>query len=297
MALPIHVSTPGIEIPPGNCYIVGKNGMFLRKDTGIICATVRVHEIPGLTEIQRSVRFRMDQIPIEIFDQAFTFFRRVYELYLAEAFLALYANVGCESFFLHCPQQEVGAGGAHYGELPRIKDARLIGDLHSHAGMEAFHSAIDVGDEVDFDGIHITLGNMQLPQTTLSMNAVVNGDRFELKPEDWITEIKDRAWDPVKEPPPVEQLDLVNLFDDLSLAPPEETKKKTQPKYSPYSYVYQPVDAYHFRFLDGLDLESWLGQVTEEPLYQPAVTAKAGSSWAKYDDLYGEKEGELCQYP
>lgn len=36
----------------------------------------------------------------------------------------------------------------------------LFGSIHSHADFEAFHSGVDDADEIDFDGLHITIGHV-----------------------------------------------------------------------------------------------------------------------------------------
>lgn len=38
---------------------------------------------------------------------------------------------------------------------------RIYGTIHSHCNFNAYHSGVDDADEIDFDGLHITIGNVR----------------------------------------------------------------------------------------------------------------------------------------
>gem|GEM_PF-7129334 len=46
---------------------------------------------------------------------------------------------------------------------PAPEGFELFGTIHSHAGISAFHSGTDDRDEIHFDGLHITVGNLDKP--------------------------------------------------------------------------------------------------------------------------------------
>jgi hypothetical protein len=53
--------------------------------------------------------------------------------------------------------QSVTAASIKY-TMEKLPGISIIGSIHSHASMSAFHSGVDIKDEIDFDGLHITLG-------------------------------------------------------------------------------------------------------------------------------------------
>ena len=57
-----------------------------------------------------------------------------------------------------------------------------LGTIHSHAGVEAFHSWRDSQDERFEDGFHLTIGNLDT-DLTLSCSVVVQGSRGQIPPE------------------------------------------------------------------------------------------------------------------
>ena len=57
-----------------------------------------------------------------------------------------------------------------------------LGTIHSHAGVEAFHSWRDLQDKRFEDGFHLTIGNLDA-DLTLSCSVVVQGARAGIPPE------------------------------------------------------------------------------------------------------------------
>jgi hypothetical protein len=58
----------------------------------------------------------------------------------------------------------------------------LIGGLHSHCHWPAFHSAIDLADEADSDGIHIVFGDLNERHFSMVMTLAVKSHRIALEP-------------------------------------------------------------------------------------------------------------------
>ena len=75
-------------------------------------------------------------------------------------------------------------GGGHCDYQVRDFPAGLVrlGTIHSHAGLEAFHSERDDADERFEDGFHLTVGNLD-GDLTLACSVVVQGYRGLLPPE------------------------------------------------------------------------------------------------------------------
>ena len=66
----------------------------------------------------------------------------------------------------------------------------MIGTVHSHAGMSAFHSGVDDADEKTFDGLHITLGNMNDDDISISASIVANGYRVIVDPTEYVNNLE-----------------------------------------------------------------------------------------------------------
>ncbi|MGA8141858.1 MAG: hypothetical protein WB948_14390, partial [Desulfobaccales bacterium] len=102
-------------------------------------------------------------------------------------------------------------GGGHCDYMVRDFPAGLLrlGTIHSHAGLEAFHSQRDEADERHEDGFHLTVGNLD-GDLSLSCSVVVQGYRGYLPPQhlispypipwaeappagDWAAEVEDKV--------------------------------------------------------------------------------------------------------
>ena len=74
------------------------------------------------------------------------------------------------------PLQTVGGGHCDYEVRECPAGLMRLGAIHSHAGIDAFHSWRDSEDERFEDGFHLTIGNLDTG-LTLSCSVVVQGSR------------------------------------------------------------------------------------------------------------------------
>ncbi len=193
---PIYVLKRGVELPEqGTYYIITGDGIFLHKDTGFIQATVKVDKISFLEALEPSMALRLPKISSEIIVKSLLFFRRIYQYHRAEAVVLLHYSQE-KNYLPHCPKQRVDKISVDYDLSERFEGYQLIGTIHSHCDFSAFHSPIDEGNEEDFDGIHITIGNVDLPYFTISCSIVVNNNRFKVKPKDIIEGIREIDYTP-----------------------------------------------------------------------------------------------------
>ena len=192
---PVYVLEKGQKLPEtGTFYVVGKNGLFLVKDTGLIRATVPVKGVSFLEQVDLSAQLLLPKLSQELIVRTLLFFRAVYKKHQSEAEVQLHYNSAIGEFMLHCPKQQVSGAGVHYDSKERFEGFQLVGTIHSHAGFGAFHSGIDQSDEKNFDGLHITIGHLNQPYFTISCSMTVNGQRFTFQPEDVIIGIKKVDW-------------------------------------------------------------------------------------------------------
>lgn len=182
---PIYVMTEGF-VPPteGNYYLVASNGFWLHKDTGIVHGMIKLNGIGILPSFQPKIGMKLPKAPPSIIFQAFMFFRYIYKQHSAESLLAYVYHPEKKAFGFVCPDQVVHGTGIRY-DNKTIKippEVCLIGTFHSHCGFGSFHSGTDRHDEADFDGIHVTIGNVDRDEFTITSSIAVNNYRQEVDP-------------------------------------------------------------------------------------------------------------------
>lgn len=263
--IPVHILTEGSKLPKqGTYYVVAKGGIFLHKDNGLIEATVKVDTIPFLKEVAPSARLRLPKLPPQLMVQALLFFRRVYRLYASEAMVLLHYSSDQCRYVLHCPQQQVGPASINYNSGERFDGFQLVGTIHSHASMSAFHSGIDDADEQHFDGLHITIGCLDQPYFKVSCSIVVNGQRFPMPPSKAIIGIREVKWRPASQLSyrrnKVPVIALANFFDFDWLELDSTYKTVAAPSRDQFYDMALP-DGQDYRYV-GVP-KVWLDQVTK----------------------------------
>lgn len=187
---PVHIYEEGMELPKtGTYFLVSGNGLWLHKDTGIVRAFVPVSNISVLQELDAEawVDCNLPKLPACFTRQIKTFFQKVVEKYRTEASVTLYYSKEEEKYKIHVPRQTVSHGGVQYRRaamthLEGMEGYLRVGTIHSHCDFGAFHSGTDVGDEQDFDGVHLTFGHNDKEEFTISASVVVNGYRLKVDP-------------------------------------------------------------------------------------------------------------------
>ena len=171
-------------------YIVCKEGVYLKKKLGVMESIAPVKNISILKSIETMATMHIKKIPAIKVQQIINFFKAVYKEYHAEAIVLLFYNQNTKKYKIICPHQEVSGAGADYSKGIVIEDYDMIGTIHSHASMSAFHSGIDDTDEKNFDGLHITFGNMRDDDISVSASIVANGFRVIVDPRDYINQME-----------------------------------------------------------------------------------------------------------
>jgi len=179
----IHLKKPGVKTPKGTCYVVAKNGAFIKREEWWARAIVPAKRIVGLDEEQTSFQLLLPPFPALELAKAHKFFRQTYIRFGSEACVLFYHTV--DGYKIHVPQQCVDAGGVEC-DTSEVLPGDVCGSIHSHVGgVKAYHSIVDQQDEEYWDGVHITLGVITTRQDfSLSVQAVVNGHRFPVD-MDW----------------------------------------------------------------------------------------------------------------
>jgi hypothetical protein len=181
--LPIYLKDQDFSPPDDPIYyLLSRDGLFLVKRTPFFEATVPAPGIPWLAPQETVVRINAPALPASLLLDCLAFFRLVYSRYKSEAVVLLGWREATRTYELAIPHQTVGGGHCDYEVREFPAGLTRLGTIHSHAGVEAFHSERDHHDERFEDGFHITMGNID-GDLTLACSVVVQGYRGALPPE------------------------------------------------------------------------------------------------------------------
>lgn len=178
----VHVNFPGTQLPGPDAdphYIVGPDGMYLRKKLSWVDATVKLEKAAMLDPIPVGVQLAVPPVSGAVLAAAIAFFRKVAKEHAAsEAAVLLHYNqeMGWE---YTVPDQKVNPAFVQYDTNQQLDGYECLGTIHSHGNAVAYHSPTDHHDEISFDGIHITVGYCHAKNgVSLSGQVVVNNNRF-----------------------------------------------------------------------------------------------------------------------
>jgi proteasome lid subunit RPN8/RPN11 len=174
------------------CYLVAKGGLYLRKENAAFRSCVRMGKLSwenqafgnGILDEEEFLEMKLPKIPARIVDEWVTLGRMVRKAYKSEVLLLLFYSPVTGEFQNKVPAQEVSPSSVRSKECIPARDGFiLVGTVHTHPD-KAFHSNVDQKDESDFDGLHLTIGDLDDILPGFAVSAVVNGRRFPLPPEE-----------------------------------------------------------------------------------------------------------------
>jgi hypothetical protein len=202
-------------------YLIAENGVFQVKKTTFFTSATQIFEpkkgknLGWLKTFKGSLRIHLPKkIPFELVRKTIGFFREVHEKFEgSEAIVLLYWLTEEKRYELVIPEQKVGNMALPHYEIGKNPEGMIkVGDIHSHGSGSAFHSGVDDTDEQHDDGIHITIGNVDLA-ASLSCSIVCDGERNKVKterliqgveaeafPADWMKKVKKAAAPVYKNP-------------------------------------------------------------------------------------------------
>lgn len=169
------------------CYYCGANGIFIKKKTKIFEALVPAPE--GHQEIKSLIKLTIPKMPMKVLMEVVGFFKAVQDEHDSEAIVILLYD---KEWAFHVPKQEVSGAAVDYNirDEEGLITKNIIGTIHSHNTMSAFHSITDDNDEETFDGIHITIGKLdETPEFACSV--VVHGQRVKVELKDIVEVVPD----------------------------------------------------------------------------------------------------------
>lgn len=183
---PIWIYKKDMELPQtGNYYVVAGNGCFVHKDTGLVSCFVPVESISVLPDLElpTTVSSGLPRMPASAVYRTKKFFQEVVARWKTEAIVLPYFNLETKEYWVEPPDQSLSPCSVRY-RRPKFGYAGWlrVATIHSHNDFEAFHSGVDVHDEEDSDGVHITFGDNDKDTFTITASIVVNGYRLQIDP-------------------------------------------------------------------------------------------------------------------
>ena len=180
--IPVYVlglkNGQGTKFPTDSlCYVVAGNGLFRSIRSSFFEVCVKVDGAKHLENVEEGYRVLLPKLPVALFREAEAFCVAVRKRDSAEAVVLLAANPTLGAWKLLCPEQTVSGASAKYDlkSLPTLEDGwALFGTIHSHPGG-AFHSGTDDKDEFGFDGLHITIGNLEELEHQYAVRWILGG--------------------------------------------------------------------------------------------------------------------------
>jgi len=173
-----------------DCYIVARSGIYHKLKTSLYNYILPVRNLNHLKPIKTYGKMNIPKIPLSEFAKVVKFFHDVYCKLKTECMVLLYYNYQEKKLDIRAPEyQHVTSGSITYQTKPPTGDGYiLIGSIHSHGSMGAFHSSRDKSDEMDFDGLHITLGEFDEDDYyfNFSSELVIAGNRNKYDIKDWL---------------------------------------------------------------------------------------------------------------
>ena len=182
--LPIYLKDQDFTAPDEPIYyLLTKDGLFLVKRTPFFEAAVPAVGIPWLEPMAPGIKLTApDLSPPTSCSRRWPFSGRCTPATKAKPWPCWPGGRPAATYELVIPHQTVGGGHCDYEVRDFPAGLTRLGTIHSHAGIEAFHSERDDSDERHEDGFHLTVGNLD-GDLTLACSVVVQGYRGLLPPE------------------------------------------------------------------------------------------------------------------
>lgn len=141
------------------------------------------------------INWRGSKLPHHWWQKMLAFFRWTYERPGGkdEALVYLYYNETSKDWLIWAPPQKglgmtVKALPEHENmkQEEEFKGFMRVGTAHHHCNMKAFASGTDIQDEEKFNGLHITVGELESAKLDLHARSIFNGNKFEVDLSYWV---------------------------------------------------------------------------------------------------------------
>jgi hypothetical protein len=215
---PVYVLPPAAEFDASDiaedlALVIDPQGWMLFRRNALAISLVRLVRRNGEEECAKTTIQMAQRLPRELLECAESFFEEAFQKYQSEAAaVILVRDLTARSpvflpedqkpdavfgnWALVIPPQEVTSGHVDYENdavAQKYPGWLLSGTIHSHARMKAFTSGTD--DKDDFskdgahrDGVHITIGDLDVHKHSYHCSVCVCGTRYGIKLEELFTD-------------------------------------------------------------------------------------------------------------
>lgn len=173
-----------VENPNGN-FIIASNGIFIFNENPGYTIIKEAKKLPGkFDEVKIETSFAFPTISYEIYRKALAFCRSIFKQHKSEANVLLVLSrdrsIEKQEYRIIIPKQRVTGASVKYEVNNSMlkKGEYLAGSIHSHPDFGASQSSTDHADEIQFDGIHITLGHIMKQVPEIHQRLVLNNETY-----------------------------------------------------------------------------------------------------------------------
>lgn len=185
-----YIAVPGFDVESIQdriALVIAGNGLFVFRRNCLGVSLSPIKSVNGLEELMQESCFEAERIPVELIDEIAAFFKDIYECYRSEAIVILYYNEETGEWYASPPKQKGRGLHVSYESIPAPEPGfKIAGTVHSHANVAAGHSGTDDKDEEFFDGVHITIGDLDEDTYSYSYSIVNQKVRTEVERHDVI---------------------------------------------------------------------------------------------------------------
>jgi len=151
------------------------------------------------TEVENPVlNWHGAKISFRLWQQMLSFFQWTYGEFKSESQLRLFYNEENHNWKAMAMPQYIGTGMSSkeiddHDDLEKLltrvnpmKGWSEAGTIHHHCTSSAFQSSIDLADEKDKNGLHITIGHVTMPNVDTDFRVSFRGIMYNVAVEDWL---------------------------------------------------------------------------------------------------------------
>ena len=149
-------------------------------------------EMPRNPKLEKVLlHYTLEKVPFKVINTIYNFLKLIYHKTKSEVAVMLWYHPTKGDWQIEVPEQTVSAGGVAYNrgskEARKFNDKMikkgyiLAGTVHSHARATAYHSSTDDGDELQFDGLHMTMGSFGDDEQTFKQRLIAGSMEIKLE--------------------------------------------------------------------------------------------------------------------
>jgi hypothetical protein len=167
------------------------NGKFYgeKESHGFVEPVLLDYQVPTCEEPVMS--WNKAKMSFELWQQVVAFMMWTFKEHDSEGIITLFYDSETDTWAAWAPPQE-GRGmtveiddkSTDYDEQRNAITGQLLGSVHHHCNIGPSPSSTDIDDEEDYDGFHITLGNLKSPALTTHLRATLDKKTFPFILED-----------------------------------------------------------------------------------------------------------------